>query len=242
MSSAIYFISDAHLGAIGYTISDEQKLAKLRLLFERIAGPDTRLFILGDLFDFWFEYHTVVQKEHLEMIGMLKGLRNSGVVIDLLVGNHDFWVGDFLSRELGINIHRRPVVLEIEGKRFFLAHGDGQGRGDLGYKIMKPVLRNPFTIWLYRLLHPDMAIPLAKWFSKISRNHLTKGMRADPGPLIEVARRKFSAGFDYVLMGHTHFPVLHEEKGCIYINLGDFIKNFSYAVFRDGKLSLEHLK
>lgn len=242
MSSVIYFISDVHLGSAGHSESDREKLARLGLLFDRMAGPDDRLFILGDLFDFWFEYRTVIQKEHLEIIGLLKSLISRGVAVDLLAGNHDFWIGDFLSRELGITVHHQPLALEIGGKKMFLAHGDGLGKGDLGYKILKMVLRNPFTIWLYRLLHPDLAIPFAKWFSQISRNHLTRDMHLDPGPMIEVARKKFALGFDYVLLGHTHLPVLHQEKGNIYINLGDFIASFSYAVFRNGVLSLEYMK
>jgi len=242
MSSVIYFISDVHLGSTGSPVSDREKLARLKALFSMISGPEDRLFILGDLFDFWFEYRTVVQKEHLEMIALLRELRAKGVAVELLAGNHDFWFGDFLSRELGVRIHRESLSLEAEGKRFFLAHGDGQGKGDLGYKIIKPVLRSPFTIWLYGLLHPDLAIPLAKWFSKISRKHLTKGMHLDPAPMIAVAREKFAAGYDHVLMGHTHLPMSHEENGRMYVNLGDFIDNFSYAVYRDGTLRLEYLK
>lgn len=242
MSSVIYFISDVHLGSAGSAGNDDRKIFKLRELFEQISGPQDRLFILGDLFDFWFEYRTVVQKEHLEMIGMLKSLRNKGVAVDLLVGNHDFWVGDFLSRELGITVHRQPLILEVSGKKMFLAHGDGFGKGDLGYKVLKVVLRNPFTIWLYRLLHPDLAIPFAKWFSQVSRSHLARDMHLDPGPMIEAARGKFSQGFDYVLVGHTHLPLFHKESDNTYVNLGDFITSFSYAAYRDGVLSLEYLK
>ncbi len=238
----IYFISDVHLGSAGHSGSDREKLAKLSLLFGRMAGPGDRLFILGDLFDFWFEYRSVIQKEHLEIIRLLKDLRSRGVTVDLLVGNHDFWIGDFLSRELGITVHRQPLALEAGGKKMFLAHGDGLGKGDLGYKMLKVVLRNPFTIWLYRLLHPDLAIPFAKWFSQVSRNHLTRDMHLDPGPMLEVAREKFAQGFDCVLLGHTHLPTVHEENGKIYINLGDFIASFSYAVFRDGVLTLEYIK
>ncbi len=242
MSSAIYFISDVHLGSAGPAGDDQRKILRLRELFGLISGPQDRLFILGDLFDFWFEYRTVVQKEHLEVIGLLKELRSRKVAIDLLVGNHDFWAGDFLARDLGITVHRQPLALEVDGKRMFLAHGDGMGKGDLGYKVLKVVLRNPFTIWLYRLLHPDLGVPLAKWFSQISRRHLTRDMHLDPGPMIEAARVKFSQGFDHVLIGHTHRPLFHEEAGNIYVNLGDFINSFSYAVFRDGVLSLEYLK
>ncbi|MDQ7797713.1 MAG: UDP-2,3-diacylglucosamine diphosphatase [Candidatus Edwardsbacteria bacterium] len=238
----IYFISDVHLGSAGHSGSDREKLSKLGLLFDRITGPGDRLFILGDLFDFWFEYRSVIQKEHLEILGRFKDLRSRGVAVDLLVGNHDFWIGDFLSRELGITVHRQSLALESGGKKMFLAHGDGLGKGDLGYKILKVVLRNPFTIWLYRLLHPDLAIPFAKWFSQVSRNHLTRDMHLDPGPMLEVAREKFAQGFDFVLLGHTHLPTVHEENGKIYINLGDFIASFSYAVFRDGILTLEYIK
>jgi len=239
MSSPIYFISDIHLGAHNQLGDDDVKIARLDALFDQIAEQGARLFILGDLFDFWFEYNTVVQKDHLVIIEMLAKLRRRGIQIDLLVGNHDFWVGRFFKHHLGINIHRDPFELQIADKIIFLAHGDGLGKGDLGYKAIKVLLRNPFTIWLYGLIHPDIAVPLAKWFSKISRNcH----QPLDPKPLIDFAELKFSQGYDHVVMGHIHLPVIHQQNGHSYLNLGDFITHFSYGIYQNGILSLEYLQ
>lgn len=235
----IYFISDIHLGASDQLGGDDLKIARLNALFEQIAEQGARLFILGDLFDFWFEYHAVVQKDHLAVIEMLAKLRRRGIQIDILVGNHDFWIGGFFKHRLGINIHRRPFELLIDDKKIFLAHGDGLGKGDLGYKAIKLLLRNPVAIWLYGLIHPDIAVPLAKWFSKASRNNHKS---LDPRPLIDFAEVKFAQGYDHVVMGHIHLPAVHQKNGRSYLNLGDFITHFSYGTYQDGILSLEYLK
>ena len=242
MSREIYFISDAHLGSGGPGADDQVKLERLKDLFDHLPAKDARLCILGDLFDFWFEYRTVVQIEHLEIIGLLRFLRDRGMEIDLLVGNHDYWIGNFLQKRLGIGIHHGPVVIEQDGRRFYLAHGDGLGQGDLGYKILKLLIRNPLTVGLFGLLHPDLGVPLARWFSQFSRRHLTRGKYADPSPLVEVARKKFSEGFDFVVLGHTHRPHRHQEGSRVYLNLGDFMEHFTYGVYRDGQLTLENIK
>lgn len=242
MSREIYFISDVHLGSVGPGADDHAKMERLKGIFDHLPTKDARLFILGDLFDFWFEYRTVVQIEHLEMIGLLRSLRDRGMEIDLLVGNHDFWIGPFLQKRLGIGIHRGPVVIEQDGRRFYLAHGDGLGRGDPGYKVLKFLIRNPLTVWLFGLLHPDLGVPLARWFSRFSRRHLTRGKYVDPSPLVEVAQKKFSEGFDFVVLGHTHRPHRHQEESRVYLNLGDFMEHFTYGAYRDGQLTLENIK
>ena len=236
MSSSIYFLSDAHLGA-GDNVQEALKKRNLSLLCDRVKADHAELYIAGDLFDFWFEYRTVVQKQHLEVIALLRDLRAAGVAVTFLPGNHDYWVDGFFERELGIRIVKDSCELEINGKRLFLAHGDGLERGDWGYQcLLRPVLRNPVSIWLFGLLHPDLAVSFARWFS---RNHLTANKYTRGNPLLEVARRKFDQGYDLVVLGHCHKPELTDCNGRTYLNLGDFFEHFTYGVCRDGRLRLE---
>jgi len=241
MSRTIYLISDAHLGA-GDAEAEARKLAMLSALFRRVADEGAELAVLGDLFDFWFEYRTVVQTEHLEAIRLLEGLRARGCRVSLVAGNHDFWLGDFIRRRLGIEVAMDSLTVEQNGRRFFLAHGDGLGPGDWGYKALKAVLRCPANVRLYRLLHPDLGIPLAKWFSRISRNHLTKNRSLKGDPLWLAAREKFRQGYDAVVLGHVHLPCLLTEDGKHYCNLGDFISHFTYGRLDGGRLTLERME
>ena len=241
MSRTLYLISDAHLGAADPGL-EARKLEMLSALFRRVADEEAELVILGDLFDFWFEYRTVVQSEHLEAIRLLEGLRARGCPVSMVAGNHDFWLGDFVRRRLGIKVAMDFLEVEQSGRRFFLAHGDGLGPGDFGYKLLKAVLRFPANIWLYRLLHPDIGIPLAKWFSRISRNHITKDRYLEKDPLWLAAKERFARGYHGAVFGHVHRPVLREEAGGVYCNLGDFITHFSYGRLRDGVLALERME
>ncbi len=242
MSSSIYFLSDAHLGA-GSDDSEALKKGNLQRLCDRVRADQADLYIAGDLFDFWFEYRTVVQKQHLDVIAMLKDLRAAGIEITFIAGNHDFWVGRFFERDLGIRVVKDRCELEVGGKRLFLAHGDGLERGDWGYKyLLKPVLRSPVSIWLFRLLHPDLAVSFALWFSRVSRNHLTANRYAIGNPLLDVAQQKFTQGYGLVVLGHCHKPELTASGGNTYLNLGDFFEHFTYGVCRNGVLSLEKIE
>jgi UDP-2,3-diacylglucosamine hydrolase len=241
MSRTLYLVSDAHLGA-GTPDVEARKLRLLSALFRRVAEENASLAVLGDLFDFWFEYRTVVQSEHLAAIRLLEDLRSRGCHVSMVAGNHDFWLGDFIRRRLGIAVAMDFLEVEQAGRRIFLAHGDGLGPGDYGYKILKAVLRFPANVWLYRLLHPDLGIPLAKWFSRISRNHLTKDRYLNKDPLWQAAQKKFAQGYDAAVFGHIHLPVLRQENGKTYCNLGDFISHFTYGRLDEGRLTLERLE
>ncbi len=241
MSRTLYLVSDAHLGA-GNPKLEALKLERLASLFRRVAEERAELAILGDLFDFWFEYRTVIQREHLDIIRLLEELRGKGCPIYMLAGNHDFWLGDFIRHHLGIQVGMDSLSLEREDGRIYLAHGDGLGPGDTGYKMLKALLRFPPNIWLFRLLHPDLGIPLAKWFSRISRDHITKGRYLERDPLWLVAKDKFRQGYRAVAMGHVHIPALRQEGGGTYCNLGDFITHFTYGKLQDGRLTLEQMK
>jgi len=241
MSRTIYFLSDAHLGA-GTPEEEARKMANLKILFRRLLDERASLIVLGDLFDFWFEYRTVIQAEHFQVLGLLRELVASGCRVTMLAGNHDFWFGDFLKKNIGLQIAGDFLTLEVDGRRFFLAHGDGLGPGDWGYKILRAILRFPFHIRLYRLIHPDLGIPLAKFCSRISRNHITRDRYLKRDPLWPEAKAKFSQGYDAVILGHIHIPVLRKEDGKIYCNLGDFISHFTYGRLAQGNLTLERIK
>jgi len=237
---AIYFFSDVHLGASDKA-GEQLKIQKLYSLISKIRNDGAKLFILGDLFDFWFEYKHAIPKEHLKIVFQLASMVEKGIEVHYISGNHDFWLGEFLSREAGIVIHRDFFETSEDGKRFFMIHGDGLSPSDWGYRILKKVLRNRFNIWLYRKFPPDWGIPLARFVSSSSRGYTAGREPAFVKDYENYAARKITEGYDFVLIGHLHFPVYKEFDNGIYLNTGDLIEHFSYARFDTGKLSLEYI-
>jgi len=200
---------------------------------EHVSTRGRALFILGDLFDYWFEYKTVVPKGHVRVLGALAGLSDAGVEVSYLSGNHDFWMKSYFQQELGIRVYPDPIERTIDGKRFFLHHGDGLVKSDIGYRILKRVLRNRINIALFSLLHPDLAGMLARWSSRTSRQHTSK-QTYEAEDMVSFAEEKIRSGFDYVLMGHNHAPLQRNLGGGQYVNLGDWLHANTYALF-DGK-------
>ena len=238
---ALYIFSDAHLGA-NDSDKEQQKVSKIVELFGKVQADGDRLIILGDLFDFWFEYKHAIPKDHHRVLFLLQGLLDRGVTIDYVSGNHDFWMGGFFEKEMGMNVHRDAVDIEYDGKRLHLIHGDGLAKRDRGYRILKRILRNRFNIWLYRKLPPDWAIPLAKAVSGSSRKYTSTRKDHTFAPdYAAYARRKLVEGYDVVAIGHLHIPVYTEHDEGVYINTGDFINHFSYARIGDGKVELQYL-
>ncbi|MCK5125765.1 MAG: UDP-2,3-diacylglucosamine diphosphatase [candidate division Zixibacteria bacterium] len=236
---AIYFLSDAHLGAE----DDKNESIKIKKLFDflnMVEGNGEKLYILGDLFDFWFEYKHAIPKQHLKAVFKLASLAESGVEIHYITGNHDFWLGDFLEKEVGITIHRDQLEVNENGLKLFLIHGDGLSPADWKYRIfVRSILRNRLAIALYRLLPPDWGIPFAKKMSSSSRNH-TSGRNIDFTKDYELyAESKFAEGYDAVLIGHVHQPAFKKFENGIYINTGDFYYHFSYAKLENSCLTLE---
>jgi len=225
-----YFISDVHLGEQAARVEKKRigQFVQFLQLLEKDAG---RIFFVGDLFDFWFEYKYVIPKKHFTVIRQLARMRDKGIEITYLAGNHDFWLGSFFDRELGIQTRTDEWTGTLSGKRFYLFHGDGVAKKDHGYRILKKVLRNRLSIRIFRWLHPDWGIPLARFVSGSSRQYTNRANLNDHDDYIEFAREKFREGFDYVIMGHRHEPFEMEETGKKYINLGDWLEHYSYAVF-----------
>ncbi len=243
-SGSLFVFSDAHLGANDEAL-EQLKRSKIFELLALVKERGSRLVILGDLYDFWFEYKNAIPKQQLKVVFKLAELVETGIPVDYVSGNHDFWLGDFLTTEAGIAIHRDSLTLTEQGKQLFLIHGDGLAPEDWKYRILKRILRSRLNIALYRLLPVDWGIPLARWVAGSSREHTSK--RTDLGvhsfhPAYEdYARRKLQEGFDAVLIGHLHTPLFHQWEEGIYINTGEFIGRFNYVEMRDGELELKEL-
>ena len=237
---ALYIFSDAHLGA-GPPEKEVLKLQRIQQLAELVQSDGDRLVILGDLFDFWFEYKRAIPKENLDMLMLLRDLVRGGITIDYISGNHDFWMDDFFETQLGISVHRDHLNLDYAGRKLHLIHGDGLAPADRGYRVLKRILRNPACIWLYRKLPPDFAIALAKRVSGSSREYTARRDHHFKLDYERYAEGKLAEGYDLVAIGHLHLPVFKESEHGIYINTGDFINHFSYARIDDNSAELKYL-
>lgn len=203
------------------------------------------IFLLGDLFDFWFEYKTVVPKGFVRVLGKLAEIRDSGIPIYFFVGNHDLWMHDYFEKELNIPVYHDNQTFTFHGKSFLIGHGDGKGPGDKGYKRMKKVFTHPVSKWVYRWLHPDLGVKLAQYLSVknklISGEADVKFLGEDNEWLVQYCKRKLQTQhYDYFVFGHRHLPMtitLNEQS--TYINLGDWIGYFTYGVFDGAQMTLE---
>ena len=237
-----YFISDLHIDS---RIDDEEREKQSRILrfFEMVKRDATHLYIVGDLFDFWFEYKQVIPKKYFIFLHRLKNMTEQGIEIHYLAGNHDFALGHFFNENLGIKTYYNDNQFELSGKRFYLFHGDGVARRDVGYRVLKRILRSSLNQRIFRWIHPDWGIPFARLVSGSSRKYTNQmNHLRDEGDYIAFAEKKFDQGFDYVLMGHRHNPLCHVRDRHKYINLGDWISLFSYAEFNGKDLCLKYFE
>ena len=235
---ASYFFSDVHLG-LGSSETEKQKEGRLLGFLKNILPTADYVFLVGDLFDFWFEYKTVIPKGFHRTLAALQELTDRGTKVHYLAGNHDFWMGDFFHSELGMELHYDPFEMTIQGKRIFFHHGDGLAKNDTGYKLLKPILRNRLNIRLYRWLHPDLGVKLARGSSRTSREYTSHKHFGEEEGMIEAARGYVRQGADIVIMGHRHKPnIVHIDNG-LYVNLGDWITYYTYAELVNGSLQLK---
>ena len=235
--SKAFFISDAHLGF--HDPHREKEKTEMFLDFlSHISEKGNRLFILGDFFDFWFEYKSAIPRHYFSVVCALEKLVRQGVSVHYATGNHDFGVGDFMHDELGVHVHKDPTEIELHGKRLFIGHGDGFIKRDIGGRLMKILLRNPVSQGLYRLLHPDLGFRLANFFSKMSRNN--KEVKDRDAEYLQCAQHLFSRGIDFVVLGHTHRPFEFIQDGRAYVNTGDWMEHFTYAKLENDRLTLEY--
>ena len=234
----VYFIADAHLGQ-GTPESNRTRERDLLRFFDRVGAEGAALYVNGDLFDFWFEYRHAIPKRFVSVLQALGDLRRRGLPVTYVGGNHDFWIGNYLTRELDVSFTDGALALSMQGRKIFLAHGDGLGPGDHGYKLLKGVLRNPVARALYGWIHPDLGIPIASACSHSSRRHAPRPKRTDLNLVEMIARPRWSDGFDSVVVGHLHRPLHHREPGGEFLILGDWIERRTYAKLCDGRFTLE---
>jgi len=240
----IYFSSDNHLGAPTHKESLPRE-KKFVAWLDEIKDDAAAIFLLGDLFDFWFEYKKVVPKGFTRTLGKLAEISDSGVPIYYFVGNHDLWMNGYFEDELNIPVFHKPQEFFFNQISFLIGHGDGLGPGDKGYKLMKKVFTNSISKWLFRWLHPDLGVRLAQYMSVknklISGNEDEKFLGEDNEWLIQYCKHKLQENHrDYFVFGHRHLPLEIELKpNSKYINLGDWIRYYTYGVFDGEKMELK---
>jgi len=244
MGDKVFFASDFHLGDSN---EEENRIRERTIVrwLDSIKSEAKEIYLMGDLFDFWFEYRSAIPKGFVRIQGKLAELRDAGIPIYFFTGNHDMWMFDYFERELGVEVIKAPIRKEIFGKKFFLGHGDGLGPGDHGYKFIKKVFANPLCQWLFARIHPNFGIGLARFWSGKSRAKNPKIEEfhgADREWLISFAEEHSSNNnVDYYIFGHRHLPIDHQltNGSTRYINLGEWMNFNSYAVFDGENIKLE---
>lgn len=234
-TSPVYLASDIHLGAV----SPETERRFITWL--EAVGAESKLLVLnGDLFDFWFEYRQAIPRGYTRVLGALSALVDSGVTVHLTGGNHDWWGGSYLRDEIGVTFHQRPVELDLAGHRVLVAHGDGLGPGDAGYRVLQRVLQNPVFVAAFRWTHPDIGGWLARRVSSTAQRQQKQGTSGSRSrsPILEqwaldqLQKRSDLAG---ITMGHTHLPLLRvSPSGRWYLNTGDWVDHRTFAILRPG--------
>lgn len=240
----VYFLSDFHLGAPDYEASRRRE-HRLVSFLEQASEDAEAIFLVGDMFDFWYEYRYVVPKGYTRLLGMLARLTDSGIAVHFFVGNHDMWMKTYFQDELNIPVYFHPQHFSFSGKRFYIAHGDGLGPGDRGYKLLKKVFRNPICQWMFGILPPAIGMGLAHFFSRKSREAVAEHENTFWGPdkewlMIHSREVLQKSHYDYFIYGHRHVPGIHPlSENSRYVNLGDWVRHFSYAVFDGNDLELK---
>lgn len=243
----IYFASDFHLGVLNYELSRQREATIVRWL-DSIKHDAAELFLVGDVFDFWFEYKQVVPKGFIRFLGKLAELSDSGVKITMFKGNHDMWMFGYLTKEMNVHIISDELVLERYGKKLFMHHGDGLGPDDTKYKILKKFFRSSFCQWLFARLHPNLGIGIALAWSQHSRLASNKAPERFMGEekewIINYSKELLkNEHYDYLIFGHRHLPLdIKLNDNSRYINLGEWINYNSYAVMEGTEITLKYFE
>ncbi|GAB4289930.1 MAG: UDP-2,3-diacylglucosamine diphosphatase [Ignavibacteriaceae bacterium] len=227
-----FFISDIHLGFDNRDVEKEKEDLLLKFL-NYAANNCNELFIVGDLFDYWFEYKRVYQKGYFRTLTALKKLTDAGIKLHYFIGNHDFLHRDFFEVEIGAKLYADPLITMLNGEKFFIGHGDGLIKKDHGYNILKKIFRNPVAQWLYSWVHPDIGIAIASKTSKTSREYTSKKDFGMADGLTDTAKEKIDNGFRYVIFGHVHKRNFLQYNTGYYINLGSWLDKPCYGKFTD---------
>ena len=238
----IYFASDFHLGAPTYDKSRERE-KYICFWLDRIKDDCEALYLVGDIFDFWFEYKFAIPKGFVRLQGKIAEFTDAGIAVHFFTGNHDMWAFDYLPKELGIQIHYEPIVITVNQKKIYIGHGDGLGPGDYGYKRLKKIFKNRFIQSLFGFIHPNLGIGLADFLSKRSRaksGHLDEVFLGEENEwLIQYSKDQLQKEpVDIFVFGHRHLPILQQVENAMYVNLGDWIHYFTYGVYDGEKIEL----
>ncbi|MEJ7693994.1 UDP-2,3-diacylglucosamine diphosphatase [Daejeonella sp.] len=241
----IYFASDFHLGVPDRASSREREDRLVRWL-DVIKADASEIFLMGDIFDFWFEYRTVIPRGFIRFQGKLAELSDSGIKITFFKGNHDMWMFDYFGKEMGIDVVSDELILDRNGKKFYLHHGDGLGPGDEKYKILKKIFRSKTCQWLFARLHPNLGVGIAQRWSRSSR---AQNARQE---VFEDAEHEWlythsrdllqNQYYDFLIFGHRHLPLNLKLGESRYINLGEWLSFNSYAVFDGENLELKYFE
>ena len=236
----IYFASDFHLGVPTHAKSLVREREIIRWL-DSIKSDAAELFLVGDLFDYWFEYKTVVPKGYVRFLGKIAEFIDAGIPVHVFTGNHDMWMFDYLKTEIGVELYRNSIVRTWNGKKIMIGHGDGLGPGDHGYKFIKKIFTNRFFQWCFARLHPNLGISLMRYFSRRSRASSGKSdeiyLGDDKEFLVQYCKDTLKAEhFDHFVFGHRHLPLeIMISELSKYTNLGEWLNYKTYAVF-DGEI------
>lgn len=241
--SKIYFASDLHLGVP----NKEKSLVREKLFIQwldDIKSDAEAIYLVGDIFDFWFEYKKAVPKGYVRLLGKLAEISDSGIPIHIFTGNHDMWLFDYLEDEINAHIYREPIEISLKGKYFFIGHGDGLGPEDNGYKLIKKIFKNKLCQWLFERIHPNLGISIAQYWSKKSRianGEKDESYHGEKEWLTQFCKEKMKTiEVDYFIFGHRHLPLeVDLGNNTTYINLGEWVNYNSYAVFDGKKLELK---
>ncbi len=240
----IYFASDFHLGAPDYETSliREKKIVDW---LNHIAPTAQEIFLVGDIFDFWFEYKRAVPRGFVRLLGKIAELTDQGITVNIFTGNHDMWIFDYLPKEIGIQLYREPITREYFGKKYYIGHGDGLGPGDKGYKFLKKVFANKLSQWAFARLHPNFGIWLADKSSKTSRAKTgsddEKFLGEEKEWLIQFCKEELTKqSIDYFVFGHRHLPLAYDlGQNSTYFNLGEWINYRTYLEVDENHVELK---
>ncbi len=238
MDRKAYFINDAHLGVDpqGCVPNREDRLVEF---LKSLVGNASHLVVVGDLFEFWYEYSYYVSRDHFKLFSVMSALVESGTQVHLLQGNHDFAYGDFFPKALGVQVHKE-LVLEIQGKKVLCRHGDGVAKSDFGYRIFRKILDFPLNRWLFKQLHPDWGMGLAKFVGRNSRKYGESRVIKMDEYLNWANANMAKKGCDICVLGHHHiFGKWNVENGVV-ASAGDWIKKLTYLQMEAGEISVEN--
>lgn len=243
MADKIYFLSDFHLGAPDHASSLEREKTIVRFL-DTVSNEASEIFLVGDMFDFWYEYKQVVPKGYVRLLGKLAELSDRGIQLHFFVGNHDMWMKDYFQQELGIPVYFEPKEFQRQGRSLLIGHGDGLGPGDHGYKRLKKIFRNPVCQWLFGILPPRVGMGIANYMSRRSRAQTgateEKFLGEDKEWLLIYCKEQLQKkNTDLFVFGHRHLAIDHRlNDNSRYVNLGDWIRYFTYGEMENGEFTL----